>query len=76
MNKQRRKQIEEVIEPLSVLLEVINDIKDSEQEYLENMPENLQDSEKAGKAQTAIDALESAYDSLEEAINSLNESIE
>lgn len=42
-------------------------IRDEEQEYLDNMPEGLKNSEKGENAQNAITALETAMDKLEEA---------
>jgi hypothetical protein len=44
-----------------------------EEEYRDNMPENLQGSERYETADTACDNLQSAIDSLEEAFEYLNE---
>jgi len=76
MNKSRRKEIEELINDIEALSGRIEFTKEDEEEYHDNIPENLQGSEKAENSQTAIDNLENAIDSLDEAINSLNESIE
>lgn len=72
MNKQRRKQIDQIItriEALQGLIEEVNSdietIKDEEQEALENLPESLQEGEKGQTMQSAIDSLEEAYGELE-----------
>lgn len=65
MNNNRRKQIDEAITKVSQVRNLIESIRDDEQEYLDNMPENLQMGEKADISQTAIDVLENAIDDLE-----------
>ena len=49
------------------------DIMSEEEDYRDNMPENLQGSMKYDAAEEAIDNMQDAIDSLEEAIDSLNE---
>ena len=76
MNKQRRKDIDQAINSLmGIDLENIKDaiqmIIDGETETLEMLPENLQESERAGTMQEAIDSLEQAgyeIDSIESSI--------
>ena len=46
------------------------------EEALDNMPENLQDSERAELSQNAIDLLDSSINNLEEAISNLEEATE
>ena len=62
MNNSRRKQIEKVIDELEK-------IRNDEQDYFDNMPENLQYSERGEKSEFAIDALEFAIDQLQEILN-------
>lgn len=76
MNKARRGQIETVKSELEALSERIESIRDDEQDYFDNIPENLQDSERANMSEAAIDALDSAIDSISEAISSLEEAAE
>ena len=71
MNKARRKAIDELVAKFEDLKCDIESIQEEEQEYLDNMPESLQESEKATIAQEAIDNLEEAFNSIEEAIESL-----
>ena len=67
MNKDRRKAIAKITDQLDELRgmmdnirQAIEDIKDEEQEYHDNMPEAFQQGEKGDAAQTAIDALDNA----------------
>lgn len=76
MNNKRRKQISKVIEQIEESKDIITGILDEEQESLDNMPENLLESERAEQSQNAIDALDSAIGNLEEAISSLEEAQE
>lgn len=80
MNKARRKallDLKERIESLqSDVYDVLNALetfKDEEQEYLDNMPDNLQGSEKYEKAEEAVSNLEEAYSTLEDITSSLGE---
>lgn len=74
MNRERRKTLAELttrvdsaIEDLTALKGEIEDVRDEEQEYLDNMPESLQEGDRAMAAQAAIDSLEEAIDAIEEA---------
>ena len=71
MNKQRRKTINDISNGIRTLQTQIDNLKDEEQDYYDNMPETLQGSDRGESAEEAIDNLQSAYDSLEDAINSL-----
>ena len=76
MNKQRRKEIDQVTSSLMAIdlvsiLDAIQMIVDEEQQSLDELPENLQESERAGTMQEAIDSLEQAgyeIDNIETAI--------
>ena len=76
MNKARRKELETVISNLNEiqgkddLYACINDlekIRDDEQDYYDNIPENLQYSQRAEDSEAAIDNLEEALDLINEA---------
>ena len=75
MNKQRRARIEEIVNQIGVLLYDLEEIRDEEQEYMDNMPENLQGSEKYEIAEEVVSNLESAIDSLNDAVDYANEAI-
>ena len=65
MNDLRRKRLKEAVELIEQSTAVIEEIKDEEQEALENLPENLQESERADNMQECIDSLEEIYEDLE-----------
>ena len=78
MNNERRKEIDRLMERVNSLLSDLSEIKDSienvrdeEQEYLDNLPENMADGERAEKAQAAIDAIEEALSGLDDSEMSL-----
>lgn len=82
MNNARRKELNKAIEILNTFSEKIYDAKDivetckdEEEEYRDNMPENLQGSEKYSLADEACDNLEQAYEYLEEMEEKVNEII-
>ena len=76
MNKQRRKQLEGVISKIEEAKEVLENLKDEEEDYRDNFPENLVTSEKYEKAETAVFCMEEAAQALEDATDQINEAIE
>jgi hypothetical protein len=75
MNKIRRKNLQAIIDQLEELKGSLEDLQ-TEEEYRDNIPENMQESERYEKADEACDNLSSAVDSLEEAISSIEAAIE
>ena len=76
MNKIRRKALADLVEHFEVLKEELESPMEKEEEYRDNMPENLQGSERYEKADAACDNLSDAVDSLEESISSIQTVIE
>ena len=76
MNKTQRNQIEKWIGSLNEIKEGVDYMIEEENEKYENMPENLQESERGEQMQNGIENLECAASSLEEAIDSLNSATE
>lgn len=72
MNKARRKQISEIINALEIAMSSIDSVRDDEQYYLDNIPENLQGSDRYSIAEDAVDNLDNAYDSIQEVIDYLS----
>ena len=70
MNNARRKIIQKAICNIE---SVLQDVLGEEQEAFDNMPENLQDSERGQISQDAQENLEAAIEALEEAISCLEE---
>ena len=72
MNKQRRKRIEEVTGKMRDLLTEIEIARDEEEEYRNNIPENLQGSERYEKTEEYCDGLNEFIDTLESAFEDLD----
>ncbi|MFV0515795.1 MAG: hypothetical protein ACK5MV_00145 [Aminipila sp.] len=73
MNKVRRSKINAVIQEIETLKEtmqglrdIIEEIKEEEEDCLENIPENLQGTDRYDSVETAAENLESAYDWFDE----------
>jgi DNA mismatch repair ATPase MutL len=76
MNAKQRKELQGYADSLDEIKCAIEEMQETEQDKLDNMPECLQESERGEAMQEAIDNLESASSSLEEAIDYLNEILE
>lgn len=75
MNKDRRKRLQEAIDLIEAARTIVEECRDEEEEYRDNMPENLQDSDKYYMADEAVDNLTSALDSLEDVTSPIEEAI-
>lgn len=71
MNKARRKALDEVISKIEEAKELLENLQAEEEEYRDNMLENLQGSERYEAADAAVDNMSSAVDALDEAISSI-----
>lgn len=78
MNKARRQELSDVIRGLNSMqdaddlyawINTLDNIKDDEQSYYDNIPENLQSSQRAEDSESAIDNLDEALDLLNELYN-------
>jgi len=76
MNNKRRAQIENIVSKLMDLQTEIEELRDTEQEVVDNTPENLQGSERYEIAEAAADNLDSAANSIDELIDYLNQAAE
>lgn len=75
MNKQRRKEIQKNIQLLEEAKNNLENILSDEQDYFDNMPENLQGSIRGEDSEEAIDVLQEAIDAIDECVSSLNDII-
>lgn len=73
MNRERRKVIERLVARLADVEAEIEDVVAQEAEYLNNMPESFQDSQKGSDTEERISNLEQAQNSVPEVINYLEE---
>ncbi|MFS8090728.1 hypothetical protein [Enterococcus gallinarum] len=69
LNAKRRKSLKEIREKISELKDQLEMLREEEEEYTGNMPENLWGSKHYEKSQEYIDDMSEAEDSLESAIN-------
>jgi hypothetical protein len=70
MNNDRRKEINKAIGLLQEALSILETARDEEGYTFENMPENLQNSERGQQTEEAYNQLEEACCNLEEVITS------
>ena len=75
MNKQRRSTIKTAMLHIEKAVELIQDVKYEEQDALDNMPENLQNSERYEAMENAIDSLEDALDGIEDVKDCLDRAV-
>ena len=69
MNNARRKKLAGIVSSLESAQELLEELRDEEQDYLDNMPESLQSSDKYSIGEEAIENMESAIDSINEVID-------
>lgn len=73
MNKERRKQLQEVVNKISEAHDLLDEILSDEQDAFDNMPEGLQSSERGETMEEGIYNMEEARDNLEDITNTLEE---
>lgn len=75
MNKDRRRQLRQLIEKMGTLKNELEIIESDEQEYFDSMPENLQGSMNGMNSEEALDKMADAIICVEEAIEAIEEII-
>ena len=75
MNQKRRSEIAVAIANIQSAKSDVESILLDEQTCLDNMPENLEGSERYENIENAVDRLDEAVDALQEAIESLEEAM-
>lgn len=73
MNKNRRKEIESIIEELESLGSRIEAVKEEEDDAFNNIPESLQYSEKGELMEQNVEDLDEAFNGLSEVVEELQE---
>ena len=71
MNNKRRKNVNAIISQLETLKEEIESLREEEQEYMDNMPEGLQESERYRSAEQTVSDFEDAETNIIDAIETL-----
>ena len=75
MNKNTRKQLKTLIKSLESIKTELEEISEEEQEKLDNIPENLQSSERYERAESVCGYLDEAICSFDELIDNINNAI-
>lgn len=75
MNKDRRARLTKAKGLLEEAVSMIEAIKDEEEEYKDNMPENLQGSEKYANAENAVEILDATLEQINVAVENIEEVI-
>ncbi len=76
MTEQVKKRLEEIRTRIQSIQDSIYSITSEEEDYMWNIPENLQNSDRYYAAEEAVDNLESASDAVSEADDELGELLE
>jgi len=73
MNKQRRKELARASELIAEAQNIIESVKDEEQEAHDNLPESIQYGEKGQQMEEYIDMLDEAYGQCDDIISVIDE---
>lgn len=76
MNNTRRKHLRDLIEKMEGIKSEIEEIRNEEEEYYNNMPEAFQDGDKGDRAQTVIEYLDEAMTAAGDVIENLTSATE
>lgn len=76
MNNARRKQIASIKTEIEEKLSLLQELQEEEQDYFDNMPENLQYSERGEKSEQAADDLQNIIDEIQSQLEELETVIE
>lgn len=75
MNRNRREKLKQAISLLDSAYKIILQASEEEQDSFDNLPENLQESERGEKMEDAISELESATEKIEEVKENIENAI-
>ena len=76
MNNPRRKKLNTILEQLIEIHAVLEEVKDEEQDYFDNIPENLRNSERYDKAENTVAALEDALSMFDDIADNIETALE
>jgi hypothetical protein len=76
MNKERRAKLVNLRERLTVIKAELEDVKDLEQNALDNMPENMQDGERGQQMSGNVEIMNDVIDYLDQSDESLSSLID
>ena len=75
MNNKRRKELRRAIDMIETALDIVNQVKDEEEDSMYNYPENLQGTETYENMEMAVDTMDDAVSNIDDGISSLNEAV-
>lgn len=67
MNRTRRKRLGEALYKCSEILEILQEVKQEEEDAYENLPESFRDGDRGEEMQNYIEMIEEAVEYIEEA---------
>lgn len=76
MNNTRRKALNKIREQIEDIKMAIEELRDEEQEYLDNIPENLHGGEKYEKAINAVYEMDDAINNLDAVLENIENAVE
>lgn len=75
MNKKRRERLSLAISTIARAEMIVDSVKDDEELALDNIPENLRDSDRASAMEDAIEHLGEALDHIRQAQNEIEQAV-
>lgn len=75
MNNKRRKELRRAISMIETALDIVNSVKDEEEDAMYNYPENLQGTETYENMEVAVDTMEEVASAIEDGVDSLNNAV-
>ena len=67
MNEKRRERLRDAVKMLTRVASVVETVCDNEQDAMDNIPENLQATERFERMEDAVDSLNDALEKIEDA---------
>lgn len=75
MNNTRRKELRRAIDMIETALDIVNSVKDEEEDAMYNYPENLQGTETYDNMEVAVDTMGEVTSAIEDGVDSLNNAV-
>lgn len=75
MNNRKRDRLKTAMKMLEEASNIIDAVREEEEEALENLPENLQDSERYESMENNVERLQDSIESIEQLVESIGETL-
>jgi len=73
VNIKRRAALIKLVVDITATTQTLTELMEEEEQYINNLPEGLTDTDQANAAQDAVDSMDTATDSLQAAIDAITE---